>query len=338
MKDIPLVTVLMPVYNSEMFLRDAIESILNQTYNNIEFLIINDGSTDSSENIILDYIHDRRIIYVINPENIKLIDTLNRGIAISKGKYIVRMDSDDISLPNRIEDLVTFMEKDENKKVGVCGSFFKKIGVKEEEVKYPVSDSDLRFALFFYNPICHPTSIWRKSIINRHNLKFKREYLHAEEYEFWVQISEVSEIKNIDRVLLKYREHSLQVSNLHAKIQKETARKVRSKLLLQIDESLSENHFDLWEKIILNENHENHENHFISIQFIEHLILKNEKNKVIDNIYFKKKLLKISKKYYFNLNKLTLFDFIRLLTNPFYKDYNWTLKQLIAFSTKIKII
>ena len=102
MNNLPLITVLMPVYNGEKYLQQAIESILKQTFTDFEFLIINDGSTDNSENIILSY-DDSRIRYIKNEENLRLIRTLNKGIELAKGKYIARMDCDDISLPYRFE-------------------------------------------------------------------------------------------------------------------------------------------------------------------------------------------------------------------------------------------
>src|SRR5688500_8514963 len=105
----PLVSVLMPVYNAEAYVSEAIQSILQQTYKNFEFLIINDGSTDNSEKLINTF-SDSRIRYIRNSENIKLVATLNKGIDLSVGKYLVRMDADDISLPERLQKQVDFME------------------------------------------------------------------------------------------------------------------------------------------------------------------------------------------------------------------------------------
>ena len=116
----PIVTVLMPVYNAEKYLAEAINSILNQTFTNYELLIINDGSTDKSEEIILKY-SDKRIRYIKNDKNIRLVATLNKGIELAKGKYIARMDADDISVPTRLEKQITLLENNED--IGVCGSF-----------------------------------------------------------------------------------------------------------------------------------------------------------------------------------------------------------------------
>ena len=106
-ENLSLVSVIMPVYNGAMYLNEAITSILGQTYSNFEFIIINDGSTDRSEEIILSF-SDSRIVYVKNPENYRLIKTLNLGFSMAKGRYIARMDADDISHPDRLLKQVDF--------------------------------------------------------------------------------------------------------------------------------------------------------------------------------------------------------------------------------------
>jgi len=114
------VSIVMSVYNAQKYLDEAIESILNQTYSNFEFIIINDGSTDKSLEIIENYAKKDSRIIVINRENKGLIYSLNEGIRKANGKYIARMDADDISLPQRLEKQVEFMEK--NKNIGICGT------------------------------------------------------------------------------------------------------------------------------------------------------------------------------------------------------------------------
>ena len=159
----PLVTVLMPVYNAAPYLREAIDSILNQTYSDFEFLIINDGSTDETESIINSY-NDPRIVYLKNETNIKLISTLNKGIELAKGKYIVRMDGDDISLPTRIELQVQFMENNES--VGLGGTFIRSFGgAIEGKVGYSTTHEEIKFKLLFDTHFPHPTAIIRKQIL-----------------------------------------------------------------------------------------------------------------------------------------------------------------------------
>ena len=115
----PLISVILPAYNAERFLEEAIDSILAQTYKNFELIVLNDGSTDRTEEIILSY-NDPRIRYIKNESNLKLIKTLNKGIALARGKYIARMDADDISLPTRFEKEIEFMEIHPD--IGVCSS------------------------------------------------------------------------------------------------------------------------------------------------------------------------------------------------------------------------
>src|SRR5574344_639787 len=110
----PKISVVMPVYNTdETFLRESIESILNQSFKDFEFIIINDGSTNNAEDVILSY-KDERIRYYKNDINLKLIKTLNRGLLLAEGEYIARMDSDDISLPTRFQTQVEFLGKNPN--------------------------------------------------------------------------------------------------------------------------------------------------------------------------------------------------------------------------------
>src|SRR5688572_768328 len=129
----PLISVLMPVYNAGPYLKESIESVLAQTYDNFEFLIINDGSTDSSEKEILSY-NDVRIHYVKCETNSGLIATLNQGLALATGKYIVRMDADDICRPQRFEKQVRFMEN--HPEIGICGCCADVIDRKDVKMKY----------------------------------------------------------------------------------------------------------------------------------------------------------------------------------------------------------
>ena len=105
----PTISIILPAYNAEKYLAPAIESILQQSFKDFEFIILNDGSTDNTEKIILSYT-DSRIKYIKNEKNLKLIKTLNKGIELAKGKYIARMDADDIALPTMLEECYTFFE------------------------------------------------------------------------------------------------------------------------------------------------------------------------------------------------------------------------------------
>ena len=153
----PLVTVLMAVYNGEKYLREAIESILDQTYTNFEFLIINDGSSDRTEEIILSY-NDKRIRYIKNEQNLKLIASLNKGLDLAKGEFIARMDADDISLPERLEKQINFLEK--HPEIGLLGSWVRTLGLtNNRNIIFKQGHNTIRIQLLFNNFFHHPSVV-----------------------------------------------------------------------------------------------------------------------------------------------------------------------------------
>ncbi|WP_150464416.1 glycosyltransferase family 2 protein [Francisella sp. XLW-1] len=203
----PIISVVMPVYNAEKYISDAIESILNQTFIDFEFIIINDGSSDRSLEVIEEYKKiDSRII-VVSRENKGIVYSLNEGIALSRGKYIARMDADDISLPDRFINQVEFM--DANPQIGVCGSWIKKFGknIKTYVWKLEKDDKKLKSLLLFSVPVAHPSVFIRKSILIQNNLRYRENYKDAEDYKLWVDLAEHTKFSNIPKVLLNYRVH-----------------------------------------------------------------------------------------------------------------------------------
>jgi len=204
------ITVLMPVYNGETHLCEAIESVIGQTFGDFEFLIINDGSSDNSEDIIRKY-KDPRIRLINNEKNLKLIQTLNKGIAISRGKYIARMDCDDICMPRRLEKQYNLMEA--IKDIGVCGTFLETMGKKINSVwKFPVNSSEIKAHLFFNSVIAHPTVMIRKDILVDNNICYNSNFIHCEDYELWLNLSNYTNFYNIDEVLYRYRLHQNQIT------------------------------------------------------------------------------------------------------------------------------
>ena len=164
----PKISVLMPVYNAERFLQEAIDSILNQTFKDFEFLIINDASTDNSKKIILSY-DDKRIRYFENKKNLALPTTLNKGLRLAKANYIARMDADDVSLPNRLEEQLFIIEKDDN--VGLVTSWIAMIDEKNNNKGYwhidieNSSSEEIFYTLFFENCLAHSSVLIKKDIV-----------------------------------------------------------------------------------------------------------------------------------------------------------------------------
>jgi len=227
----PAVTVLMPVYNGRRYLDDAIESILKQTYKDFEFLIIDDGSTDESEEIIRSY-SDNRIRLVCNQKNIGLAATLNQGIGISHGKYVVRMDCDDISLPERLETQFYFMEK--NPRIAVCGTWVDTFGSINSTWKYPLENDEMRSQLLFASCLVHPSVIIRKASVIKDCLYYDESFIRSQDYELWVRISKKHVLANIGKVLLKLRIHENKVGEKFKVEQIEFADVVRHRQISEL--------------------------------------------------------------------------------------------------------
>jgi glycosyltransferase involved in cell wall biosynthesis len=222
----PTVTVLMPVYNTAAYLREAVESILNQTYRDFELLVINDGSTDESP-ALLESFSDPRIRIVHNPVNSGLIATLNRGMELAQGKYIVRMDSDDISLPERVEKQVQYMES--HPETGISGTWARIMGT-DRMIRYEEPDAAIRIRHLYQIHLIHPSVIMRKELIERHSLRFDESFKHAEDFDFFTRASAHMKLANLPLPLLLYRQHAGSVSFQHREIQEQNTRKV---LLMQ---------------------------------------------------------------------------------------------------------
>lgn len=220
----PKVSVLMPVYNEkEEYLRSAIESILEQTFTDFEFIIINDGSTNNAKDIILSY-KDNRILYIENEQNIKLIKTLNKGISFANGEYIVRMDADDISVKNRLETLVEFMDK--NQDIAAAGSHAISI---PKPFLYKLAENDKvikPFNRYIANCMMHPAMIIRASSLKENNLNYNEEYIHNEDYKLWIDLNEKEKLANIPKILLKHRLHENSVSVKYQELQQEITQRI----------------------------------------------------------------------------------------------------------------
>lgn len=212
---LPYVSVIMSVYNSENYLDKAIESILNQDFTDFEFIIINDGSTDKSEAIIKRYAQSDLRIKFFSQENQGLPKSLNRGIQLARGKYIARMDADDISVPERFRKQISFLEK--HPEVGVCGSWVQTIGESKSYInKYPENDATLRCWLLFGVGLAHPSIILRRELFEKENLSYNLSYSYCQDYELWIRASNYCALANISEVLLLYRLHSEQMGQSYS--------------------------------------------------------------------------------------------------------------------------
>jgi len=239
----PKVTVLMPVYNGEKYLREAIDSILGQTFADFEFLIINDGSTDGSLEVLRPY-SDPRVRVVGNEKNLGLVATLNRGLALAKGEYVARMDCDDISLPKRLEKQIAFM--DAHPEIGICGTWVKTFGnTNDITIRFPTDPDKIRCVTFFNSCVSHPSIVMRSAALKMHGISYDPAYCHAEDYALWVEALQHFDLANIGEVLHLYRQHPDQVTVRHLAAQTETIHGIRRNLLADLGVEASDDEFTL---------------------------------------------------------------------------------------------
>lgn len=236
--DTPLISVVMSCYNRQNYVAQAIESILNQTYTNFEFIIVDDHSTDNTYKIIKRYAkQDKRIIALRNKVNKGIVYALNRGLKLAQGKYIARMDDDDISLPQRFEKQVKYME--ENPDVVVLGSNVKSFDEECNYGKYPSwvdgFDKDvLSILLMFKCPVSHPNVMIKNSFLKEHNISYEKEFEYAEDYRLWTQvILKGGKIENLNEVLLLHRCSKKSIMRFNKTAEKSTInqKKIKTSLL-----------------------------------------------------------------------------------------------------------
>lgn len=198
----PKISVLTAVYKSAELICPAIESVLNQTFDNFEWVIINDATPDNSIEIIESY-NDPRIKIYHNDTNIGLAASLNKGLDLCTGEYIARMDTDDVCYPNRFEQQVKFMES--HSEIAIAGSWVNLTGEKKGVWKTPVKHEEIQCKLIFNSAIAHPTVMMRKVIIEKYGFRYDERLRRIQDYDLWVRASQIVKLANIPEVLLDYR-------------------------------------------------------------------------------------------------------------------------------------
>lgn len=225
------VTVLMPVYNAAPFLKESIESILNQTVTEFDFLIIDDGSTDGSALICNHYAaQDDRITVLVNKKNAGLIQTLKTGIERIKTPIIARMDADDRSHPQRLEKQLNLMKQ--QPAVAMCGSHYQFFGRRSEVITMPTSVEALGVALLWKAPLLHGALMIRREVFKTH--MFDRAFMHAEDYGFLMQTYPQYPMANSDDVLYFYRVGTHNTCVKHRHYQLLSHEKIRGQLLVKL--------------------------------------------------------------------------------------------------------
>lgn len=225
----PEVSVIIPAYNAEKYIDESVESILGQTFQDLELIILDDGSTDQTSKKIQKLAEkDKRIIFLKNEKNLGIPKTRNKGISIAKGKYIAWQDADDISVPDRIEKQKAFL--DENPQAGIVGGFleFFEEGKKPSLRKYAATDEAIRKNIFKYSPVAQPASMIRKECFDRIGL-YNTELEAAEDLEMSFRIGNAYKFANLQDTMIRYRVHSGNItSNKLLTLEKNTLKIRRS--------------------------------------------------------------------------------------------------------------
>lgn len=329
----PKITVLMPVYNCELYIEEAIDSILNQTYSNFELLLIDDGSTDATVGRIKQY-SDSRIKLIEKPINSGLTNSLNLGIQIAKGKYIARMDGDDISVLDRFEKQVHFLEN--NDKVILCGGWFRIIG-SNKVVKLPENDSEIKCYLLRGNCIAHPSVMLRKEALDGMEEVYDIAKEPAEDYDLWTRLAFKGELYNLPEVLLDYRTHGNQVSNRQNEVQRKIDVIIKRNYYYTLNFILFKEEESLLNSLL---------NHGNGIVFKDYLVFKKLQSKLLrsntdtffDEECFKKEIMHLdkifvkscflkAKKY----NPRTFFNYLKIRSTS---SYRLTKKDEIKLAIK----
>lgn len=198
------VSVLIPAYNAEDFIKEALVSVIEQSYNNIEVIVIDDGSIDNTAKIVNSF-HDSRIKYVKNEKNLKITKTLNKGLRMINSEYIIRMDADDIMLPGKIKKQVKFM--DNHPEIAVSGTEITKFynNGRRKKIKLPKKNTHIKTYLLFDSALMHPTVIIRNEILKKENYEYDERYVGNEDFGLWYQISRKYKLANMRENLLLYR-------------------------------------------------------------------------------------------------------------------------------------
>lgn len=207
----PIVSVLMPIFNVGPYLREAIDSILEQSFKDFELIALDDCSQDESQSILETYT-DPRIVRYRGEKNVGLANILNIGIMMARGKYIARMDSDDISLPQRLQIQVEYL--DSHRGVDLISTGMQRFGTSNAIISHNTDFEDIKFNALFFSPVLHASSMWRKSKFVENNLFYRQEMVPSEDYDLWTRaIAHGVILSNIPDILYLYRTHQGQATS-----------------------------------------------------------------------------------------------------------------------------
>lgn len=243
----PFVSVVLPVKNAAEYLGVAIRSVLRQTWRDFELIVVDDGSSDSSAEIVRSF-QDVRIRLIENDTSFGVATALNYALDVARGKYIARMDADDICRPQRFEAQIAYMESHPN--VVLLGTRITYMGGPWGMVDIrPIEPNACSAALLFGTPVVHPTVFIRKSALDRAGRAYDKQFSRSEDYELWTRLAEFGDIANLPGIHLKYRVHKKSITARHAATMSEQAQEITRRELKRRKVSLDDRKYELFVKI-----------------------------------------------------------------------------------------
>ncbi|MEL1240144.1 glycosyltransferase family 2 protein [Flavobacterium flavipallidum] len=292
----PLISVVLPVYNVALYIEESVASILNQTVTDFELLIIDDCSTDNTLSII-EEIKDNRIKIITKEKNSGLIHSLNLGFKLAKGKYIARMDGDDISVNNRFEKQLEVLENDSN--VKVCGCWLQEFGKSNRLVRHKEYHEEIKARLLLSCSMSMGAVMLEREWIG--NVLFDATKKHVEDYDFWSRIAWTGKFYNIQEPLYLYRVHEMQVSTQYKSIQLQGDIEIKLFLFkkLKYDSEIFPD--ELIAKVLLLDKHIQVKELVLFIKWLKELILLNNKQNVFSEHELKKVLNEMLQSLLFTL-------------------------------------
>jgi glycosyltransferase involved in cell wall biosynthesis len=309
-KDKPLISVVIPVFKGLEYLRFSIESILNQTYKNIEIIVIDDDPTNVCELILSNY-DDPRIRY-FRGNRAGLPAARNYGVNLANGEYIANMDADDISVSTRLATQLEYLLANN---VDICGSCIKLFGkLNYRIIKYPKNDKEIKFAMLNYSSIANPTALIKSSILKKHHYRDTV----AEDYDLWVRLAKLNySFANISKPLLYYRMHDDQTSVTKYN------QMISDSMPIVLDYSkyyLSNSEFSAYKYLLINANNPLQLEDSISMG---NFLAQVAKKRLVDNISVSHIIVK-----YFNntkpMNIMVFFAYIRIVLDNKFTLFNWS--------------
>ena len=316
----PKISVILPVYNSESYILKCLESLKNQTNQNFELILVDDGSTDQTLTISKKYLKDHfnyRYKLIINRINIGITKSLNKGFKVAKGQYLARADADDTYEPDRFELQLKLLENNTN--ISLVGSNVKYIDKKENFLSFsnlPIDHFDIWSRLFLHNPIVHSTIFFRRNIFKK--VLYNEKFNTTQDYDMYCRIINYYKIVNIRKPLANYRIHSQSISKKKNHLQKKNTLIIQKKFYtLNFDNYFPSNKFKLFNNFFMTdynyiiENVKDFKKFLLEmIDLLNHLKRK-IKNKDLDYFFLERFLIfsKNSREYKFYILKIALKTF-----------------------------